>query len=197
MALNLCRSSLWRSFTSSTSLCGRRQPIAPQVILARHNSTAEEKTVIRPDPVPGESPLPPKDGEMRPVSDSVKQIVDLVKSLTLIETVALVDRLKAELNISDIVMSGGGGGGAAAEEEDEAPPVQEQTEFAVKIEAFNAESKIKLIKEIKGSIEGLNLVQARKFLEALPATVQADLPKPEAEELAKKLEAAGATVKIE
>ena len=54
-----------------------------------------------------------------------------------------------------------------------------------------------LIKEIKNQVEGMNLVQAKKFVESCPAVVKADIGKDEAESLKKALEAVGATCTIE
>lgn len=56
--------------------------------------------------------------------------------------------------------------------------------------------KIPLIKEIRTTMEGFNLVQAKKFVEALPGTVKEDLSKNEAEELKAKLEKLGAVCEI-
>ena len=54
-----------------------------------------------------------------------------------------------------------------------------------------------LIKEIKNNVEGMNLVQAKKFVESAPAVVKTDLSKDEAEALKSTLEAVGGTCRIE
>lgn len=87
-------------------------------------------------------------------------------------------------------------GPAKAEEEEEAPAVV-QTSFTLKLDAFAADKKVALIKEIKANVEGMNLVQAKKFVESAPQVVKADLAKDEAENLKKVLEAAGATCSID
>ena len=79
---------------------------------------------------------------------------------------------------------GGGGGGEAAEE------VEEKTEFEVKIKAFDAKAKIKIIKEVR-AITGLGLKEAKELVEGVPATVKKDVPKEEADEMAAKLEELG------
>jgi len=56
---------------------------------------------------------------------------------------------------------------------------------------------VTLIKEIKNLVEGMNLVQAKKFVESCPTVVKGDLSKDEAEKLKEALTAAGGTCKIE
>ena len=72
-----------------------------------------------------------------------------------------------------------------------------QTSFTVKLESFDTAKKVTLIKEIKNLVEGMNLVQAKKFVESCPTVVKADLSKDEADKLKEALTAAGATCKIE
>ncbi len=72
-----------------------------------------------------------------------------------------------------------------------------QTSFTVKLESFDTAKKVTLIKEIKNLVEGMNLVQAKKFVESCPTVVKADLSKDEAEKLKESLIAAGAVCKIE
>lgn len=86
---------------------------------------------------------------------------------------------------------------AAAEEEVAAPAKKEKTHFTVKLTALNAADKVKLIKEVKNSMQGLNLVQAKKLVEALPQEIRANVSKDEAEKLKAALEAAGGTVELE
>jgi len=81
---------------------------------------------------------------------------------------------------------GGGGGGEAAEEA--------KTEFDVVLEAMG-DKKIEVIKEVR-AITGLGLKEAKDLVEGAPKTVKEACPKAEAEELQKKLEAAGAKVSL-
>ena len=97
-------------------------------------------------------------------------------------------------------MMAGGPTPAAApveEEVEEVAPVAIQTSFTLKLNSFAADKKVALIKEIKANVEGMNLVQAKKFVESAPAVVKADLAKDEAEKLKAALEGAGATCVIE
>jgi large subunit ribosomal protein L7/L12 len=71
-----------------------------------------------------------------------------------------------------------------------------QTEFTLKLVKFDETKKVAIIKEIKNLIEGMNLVQAKKFVESVPTVVKADLPKEEAEKLRDALVAVGGVCEI-
>lgn len=85
---------------------------------------------------------------------------------------------------------------APAEEEDEAPKAVKSS-FTVKLSKYDEKQKVALIKEIKALMEGMNLVQAKKFVEGAPAVVKADIPKEEAEKLKAAIEKVGGVVEIE
>lgn|SRR3990167_8726602 len=72
--------------------------------------------------------------------------------------------------------------------------VEEQTEFNVVL-ASAGEKKIEVIKEVR-AITSLGLIEAKAMVEGAPAVVKEGVSKSEAEELKKKLEAAGATVEL-
>lgn len=57
--------------------------------------------------------------------------------------------------------------------------------------------KVKLIKEIKNFVQGINLVQAKKLVESLPQEIKANVAKAEAEKIKAALEAVGGTVVLE
>merc|ERR1719213_1622151 len=86
---------------------------------------------------------------------------------------------------------------APAQEEEEPEVVAVQTSFTLQLESFDAGKKVALIKEIKSNVEGMNLVQAKKFVESAPAVVKADLAKDEAEKMKKSLSALGGECEIE
>ena len=73
--------------------------------------------------------------------------------------------------------------------------VEEKTEFNVVLASFG-EKKINVIKEVR-QITGLGLKEAKALVEAAPKPVKEGVGKDEADELAKKLEAAGATVELQ
>lgn len=62
---------------------------------------------------------------------------------------------------------------------------------------FDPTQKVALIKEVKNLFEGMNLVQAKKFVESVPAIVKEDVTKEEAEKLKESLAKIGAVVEIE
>ena len=66
----------------------------------------------------------------------------------------------------------------------------------MKLTKFDDTKKIALIKEIRNAVSGLNLVQAKKFVETAPVEVKADLGKNEADELKKLLESVGGVCEV-
>ncbi|KAG0042266.1 hypothetical protein BGZ83_000700 [Gryganskiella cystojenkinii] len=162
-----------------------RGGIAPRMAISRvaHYSTA-----------PLDAP-----GSSKEVDPKIVSIVDQISGLTLLQTADLVSLLKVRLNIQEIAMPVGGAApaqaAAAAPVEEE--KVAEKTEFSVKLEKFDAAAKAKLIREIKNIIPGINLVEAKKFVEGAPKVVKENLPKADAEKLKKTLEDLGATVSLE
>ncbi|XP_017557103.1 39S ribosomal protein L12, mitochondrial isoform X1 [Pygocentrus nattereri] len=147
---------------------------------------------------------PPLDGAPKQYSPKIQQLVNDIASLTLLEVSDLNELLKKTLNIQDVgIMPMGAmaaapsAGAAPAAEEDAAPAKKEKTHFTVKLTELKAEDKVKLIKEVKNCIQGLNLVQAKKLVESLPQEIRANVSKEEAEKLKTALEAAGGTVVLE
>ena len=121
------------------------------------------------------------------------KIAEELGKLTVLEAAELVKQLEEEWGVSAAapvaVAAGGGGGGgdaAAAEEKDE---------FEVVL-AEAGGNKIAVIKEVRGLVSGLGLADAKKMVESAPATLKEGVSKEEAEEMKKKLEAAGAKVEL-
>ena len=118
-------------------------------------------------------------------------IVDQLSGLTVMEAAELVKQLETKWGVSaaaaPVMMAGGGGAAAAA-------PVEEKTEFTVVLADAGA-NKINVIKEVR-AITGLGLKEAKDLVEGAPKEVKAGVAKAEADELKKKLEAAGAKVEI-
>ena len=83
---------------------------------------------------------------------------------------------------------------AAAPAADTAAPAEEKTEFTIFL-AATGDKKINVIKEVR-TITGLGLKEAKDLVEGAPKEVKKDVPKKEAEEAKKKLEAAGAKVEL-
>lgn len=118
-------------------------------------------------------------------------IVDQLSSLTVMEAAELVKQLESKWGVSAaaapvMVAAGGGAAPAAAAEE--------KTEFTVVLADAGA-NKINVIKEVR-AITGLGLKEAKDLVEGAPKDVKAGVAKAEAEEIKKKLEAAGAKVQV-
>jgi large subunit ribosomal protein L7/L12 len=88
------------------------------------------------------------------------------------------------------VAAAGPAGGAPA-----AAAVEEKTEFDVILTDAGA-NKIGVIKEVRSVVPGLGLAEAKKLVESAPQTLKEGVKKEEAEEIKKKMEAAGAKVEI-
>ncbi|KAK1678704.1 hypothetical protein QYE76_039552 [Lolium multiflorum] len=105
-------------------------------------------------------------------------------------------RLKLRLSLTSTPAAGAGAGAAG----DAAAPAEEaaavKTAFDVRIEKYEAAAKIKIIKEVRAMTD-LGLKEAKELVEKAPVVVRAGLPKEEAEALAAKLKAAGASVALE
>ena len=137
------------------------------------------------------------------LSPKISQLVDDISSLTLLEASELSEALKDKLGVSGAMMMPAMGAmpAAAAPAAAAAAPAEEevkaeQTSFTVKLEGFDAASKIKVIKEVR-AITGLGLKEAKDLVENSPKELKADIKKEEADKLKEKLEAVGAKVAIE
>lgn len=117
-----------------------------------------------------------------------EQVIEYLESLTLVQLNELVSKLEEKWDVK--AACGGGVVVAAAA----AAAVEEPTEFKV-ILADTGANKINVIKEIR-AITGLGLKEAKELVDGAPSTVKEGVEKAEAEELKKKLEAAGAKVEI-
>lgn len=128
------------------------------------------------------------------MSTATNEILDKLKSLTLLEASELVKQIEDAFGVSAAATGGGmmmmAGPGAVAAE-----PEEEQTEFTVMLEEFPADKKIAILKEVR-AITGLGLKEAKDLVEAAPKAVKEAIAKEAAEELKKQLEAVGAKVSI-
>ncbi|XP_066250397.1 large ribosomal subunit protein bL12 [Euwallacea similis] len=142
--------------------------------------------------------IPPPSGIDKPVSPKIDKLVTEISQLNLIEVCELSTVLKKRLNLPDAPVFPAGGFTAAPPEEDQeaAAPAKVQTAFTVKLMKFDDKQKVALIKEMKTLMEGMNLVQAKKFVESAPAVVKADVPKDEADKLKETIEKVGGVIEI-
>src|SRR5213594_35453 len=115
----------------------------------------------------------------------LQKIVDDLSSLTVLEAAELAKLLEEKWGVSAAAAVAVAGPAAAA-----AAPAEEKTEFTVVLAAAG-DKKIEVIKEVR-AITGLGLKEAKDLVEGAPKPVKEGVNKAEAEELKKKLEAAGA-----
>jgi len=123
------------------------------------------------------------------------KIVEQLSGLTVLEIAGLVKQLEEKWGVSAAApvavaaAPAGGGGGAAA------PVAEEKTTFEVILKEMGA-NKIGVIKEVRSAVPGLGLAEAKALVESAPKTIKEGVTKAEAEEMKKKIEAAGAKVEI-
>jgi len=122
--------------------------------------------------------------------DKIKDLIEEIKTLTVIELSDLVKELEEVFGVSAAAMAAPAAGAAAGP----AAAAEEQTEFTVTMTSFGAE-KVKVIKEVR-TITGLGLAEAKALVEAVPAKIKEGVNKDEANELKEKLSAAGAEIEI-
>jgi large subunit ribosomal protein L7/L12 len=118
------------------------------------------------------------------------QVIEWLSAQPVLELAALVKDLEGKWGVSAAaaVAAAPAGGGAAA------APAEEKTEFNV-ILADAGANKIGVIKEVR-AITGLGLKEAKDLVEGAPKPVKEGASKADAEEIKKKLEAAGAKVEL-
>ena len=123
-----------------------------------------------------------------------EQIVEQLSGLTVLQIADLVKKLEEKWGVSAAapvaIAAPAAGGGAAA-----APAAEEKTTFDVILNEVGA-NKIAVIKEVRASVPGLGLAEAKALVESAPKPVKEGVTKQEAEEIKKKIEAAGAKVEI-
>jgi len=119
------------------------------------------------------------------------QVIDWLSSQSVLELASIVKDLEAKWGVSAAaaVAAAPAGGGAAP-----AAAAEEKTEFNVVLTDAGA-NKIGVIKEVR-AITGLGLKEAKDLVEGAPKPVKEGANKAEAEEIKKKLEAAGAKVEL-
>ena len=128
------------------------------------------------------------------MSATTDQILEQLKTLSLLEASELVKQIEEAFGVSaaasaGVVMAAPGaaaGGGEAAEE---------KTEFDVVLESFDASAKIKVLKAVR-EVTGLGLGDAKALVEAAPKAVKEGVSKDDAEAAKKAIEEAGGKVTL-
>ena len=124
----------------------------------------------------------------------VEEAVKLTEEMTAIELSSYAKTLREKFGVTaaPVAMAAVGGGGAGGGQAQAA--AEEKTSFDVVLASAGA-NKIQVIKEIR-TVTSLGLKEAKELVESAPKPVKTGLKKDEAEEIKKKLEAAGATVEL-
>jgi large subunit ribosomal protein L7/L12 len=123
------------------------------------------------------------------------KLVEQLSGLSVLEIAGLVKQLEEKWGVSAAApvavaaAPAAGGGGAAA------PAAEEKATFDVILKEMGA-NKIGVIKEIRSAVPGLGLAEAKALVEGAPKPIKEGVPKQEADEIKKKVEAAGAKVEI-
>jgi large subunit ribosomal protein L7/L12 len=121
-----------------------------------------------------------------------EQVVDFLSQMPVIQMAELVKELETKWGVSAAPVAVAAVGGAAAG--GAAAAVEEKTEFTVVL-ADGGANKINVIKAVR-EITALGLKEAKDLVEGAPKTVKEGIGKEEAEDIKKKLEAAGAKVEV-
>jgi large subunit ribosomal protein L7/L12 len=122
-----------------------------------------------------------------------EDVVKFIEGMTVLELSELVKELEEKFGVSaaaPVAVAAAAPGGAAPS----AAAAEEKTEFTVMLTGFG-EQKIQVIKEIR-AITGLGLKEAKDLVDGVPKPVKEGIAKAEAEDIKKKIEAAGGTVEI-
>ena len=122
-------------------------------------------------------------------SEKITNILEEIKSLTIIELADLVKAVEEEFGVSAAAPVG-----VAVAAGPAAPAAEEKTEFDVVLKSFGAK-KLDVIKAVR-EITGLGLKEAKEMVEGAPKTVKEGVSKDEAESVKKALEEAGAEVEV-
>ena len=122
-----------------------------------------------------------------------EQVVEYIKGISVLELSQLVKTLEDELGVSaaaamPVAVAGAAAPGAAAE------AAEEQTEFTVMLVEVGPK-KINVIKAVR-EVTSLGLKEAKDLVESAPKAVKEDIPKDEAEAIAKKFEDVGAKAEV-
>jgi len=127
------------------------------------------------------------------MSEKIDQIVEDLKTLTLLEASELVTKIEETFGVDASASFGGGmvmsAAPTAAEE------VEEKTEFDVILEEVPKAKKIAVLKIVR-SITGLGLKEAKELVESAPKQIQDGVAKDAAEDIKKQIEDAGGTVSL-
>jgi large subunit ribosomal protein L7/L12 len=127
------------------------------------------------------------------MSEKIDQIVEELKTLTLLEASELVSKIEETFGVDASAAVGGGVIMSAAPVVEE--EVEEKTEFNVQLDAVPADKKIAILKVVRG-LTGLGLKEAKELVESAPKVIQESVAKDAAENAKKQIEDAGGKVSL-
>ncbi len=130
------------------------------------------------------------DTAVKELAPKLEGIYKEVTTLTVLELAELVKAMESRLGISAAAPAAAAAGPAAA-----AAVVEEKTSFDVILKEVDPAKKIGVIKEVR-AVTNLGLAEAKTLVESAPKTIKESVPKAEAEDLKKKIEAAGGKVEL-
>ena len=131
--------------------------------------------------------------ETKELSPEIKDIVEKIKSMTILQVNDLVSAIEDEFGVS-AAMPMGGFAMAASGAAGGAAPAEEKTEFDV-ILSGAGDKKIQVIKVVR-EITGLGLKEAKDLVEGAPKPLKEGIPQAEANDIKKKIEEAGGTAEV-
>jgi large subunit ribosomal protein L7/L12 len=123
------------------------------------------------------------------------KLVEQLSGLSVLEIAGLVKQLEEKWGVSAAAPVAVAAGPAAGAAGGAAPAAEEKTTFDVILKEMGS-NKIAVIKEVRGAVPGLGLAEAKALVEGAPKTIKEGVTKEEADEIKKKIEAAGAKVEI-
>ena len=126
------------------------------------------------------------------MSEKIDQIVEDLKTLTLLEASELVTKIEETFGVDASASAGGPAMVMAATAAEE---VEEKTEFNVMLDEVPADKKIAILKVVRG-LTGLGLKEAKELVESAPKQVQEAVSKDAAEDAKKQIENAGGKVSL-
>jgi large subunit ribosomal protein L7/L12 len=127
------------------------------------------------------------------VSKNLEQIVEDLSQLTVLDMAKLKEMLEQKWGVK--AQAAAPAMVQVAQQQEQAAPAAESTQFLVTLTDAPADKKIGIIKVIREAT-GLGLKEAKELVEAAPKEIKTNTPKAEAEDIKKKVEAAGGKVTL-
>ncbi len=124
---------------------------------------------------------------------TVNELVDILSKLTVLEMAELKKALEKEWGVTAQAAAPAAAAPAAAAAAPEA--ASESTAFSVTLTEAPADKKVAIFKVVR-EVTGLGLKEAKDIVEAVPKVLKESVPKAEAEEISKKIQAAGGKVTL-